>query len=82
MSALEREIMEKFHQLQPAAKQRIRALIEQETVAEGEQAEFDYDGWFRTVETLRQQIRASQGNKLPPVDVVGMLRDIRDGEDE
>lgn len=82
MSALEREILEKFHQLQPAAKQRIRALIEQETAAEVEQGAFDYDGWFRNVETLRQQIRASQGNKLPPVDVVGMLRDIRDGEDE
>lgn len=82
MSALEREIMEKFHQLQPAAKQRIRALIEQEAGVEVEQAEFDYEGWFRNVETLRQQIRASQGNKLPPVDVIGMLRDIRDGEDE
>jgi hypothetical protein len=82
MSALEREIMEKFHQLQPAAKQRVRALIEQETALEVEQVEFDYDGWFHNVETLRQQIRASQSNKLPPVDVVGMLRDIRDGEDE
>jgi hypothetical protein len=82
MSALEREIMEKFHQLQPAAKQRVRALIEQETVAEVEHGAFDYDEWFRTVETLRQQIRASQDNKLPPVDVVGMLRDIHDGEDE
>jgi hypothetical protein len=85
MSALEREIMEKFHQLQPAAKQRIRALIEQETAAEVEWADvstFDYDSWFRNVETLRQQIHASQGDKLPPVDVVGMLRDIRDGEDE
>lgn len=82
MSALEREIMEKFHQLQPAAKQRIRELIEQETVEESEQAEFDYDGWFRNVETLRQQIRATQGNKLPSIDMVGMLRDIRDGEDE
>jgi hypothetical protein len=82
MSALEREIIEKFHQLQPAAKQRIRALIEQETSVEVESTEFDYDGWFRNVETLRQQIRTSQGNKLPPLDVVGMLRDIRDGEDE
>lgn len=82
MSALEREILEKFHQLQPAAKQRVWALIEQEAVAEREQAEFDYDSWFRTVETLRQQIRASQSNKLPTVDVIGMLRDIRDGEDE
>jgi len=82
MSTLEREIIEKFHQLQPAAKQRIRALIEQETVVEVEQAAFDYDRWFRNVETLRQEIRASQGGKLAPVDVVGMLRDIRDGEDE
>lgn len=82
MSALEREIMEKFHQLQPAARQRIRALIEQATTTEIEQDTFDYDGWFRNVETLRQQIRASQGDKLTSVDVVGILRDIRDGEDE
>ncbi len=82
MSALEREMMEEFHQLQPAAKQRIRALIEQETVAAVEQAMFDHGGWFRNVEPLRQQIRASQGDKPPLVDVVGMLRDIRDGEDE
>lgn len=79
MSALEREIIEKFHQLQPAAKQRVRALIEQETA---DVSAFDYDGWFRDVERLRQEIRASQGDKLPPMDVVGMLRDIRDGEDE
>lgn len=81
MNALEREIMEKFHQLQPAAKQRIRALIEQET-AETESFEFDYDGWFRTIETLRQYIRTSQSDMMASVDVVGMLRDIRDGEDE
>lgn len=81
MSALEREIIEKFHQLQPAAKQRIRLLIEQETTAEVEQTGFDYDGWFRAVETLRQQIRISQSDKQS-MDVVGMLRDIRDGEDE
>lgn len=82
MSALEREIMERFHQLQPAAKQRIRALIEQETVTKVEQAEFDYEGWFRNIETLRQQIRASQGDQLPSMDVVGILRGIRDGDDE
>lgn len=77
MSTLEREIMEKFHQLQPAAKQRIRTLIEQETASEVEV--FDYDVWFRDVEALRQQIRASN---LPSLDVVGILRDIREGEDE
>jgi hypothetical protein len=85
MSALEREIMEKFHQLQPAAKQRIRALIEQETAAEVESPDrftFDYAAWFRDVEKLRQQIRSSHGNALPAMDVVGMLRDIREGDDE
>jgi len=85
MSALEREILEKFHRLQPAAKKRVRALIEQEVESEVNQAdasEFDYAAWVQNVEGLRHQIRASHGDKLPPMDVVGMLRDIRDGEDE
>ncbi|MBI5670852.1 MAG: hypothetical protein HZC41_22905 [Chloroflexi bacterium] len=80
MSALEREIIEKFNQLQPAAKQRVRALIERELASEVEPVSasaFDYDAWFRDVETLRQQIRAAHADRLPPVDVVGMLRDIR-----
>jgi hypothetical protein len=82
LSALEREIIEKFHQLHPAAKQRIRALIEQEISVEVEATEFDYDGWLRNVETLRQQLHTTQGHQHPTLDVVGMLRDIREGEDE
>jgi len=84
MSALEREIIEKFHQLHPNAKQRIRAFIELETSSEGEQIEgftFDYSAWFNTIEMLRQQIRADDDTR-PVIDVVGILRDIRDGEDE
>ncbi len=73
MSALEREIMEKFHQLQPAEKQRIRALIVQETTSE-----FDYAAWMRDIETLRREISASRG-MIPAADVIDMLRDIRDG---
>ena len=85
MNALEREIIEKFHQLLPTAKLRVRALIEQEVASEFNEAdalEFNYPAWLRNVEVLRQQIRTSHGDKLPPMDVVGMLRDIRDGEDE
>jgi|GEM_PF-907080 len=85
MNELEKEIIEKFHQLQPAAKQRVRALIEQEIASEVEQVNttaFDYAAWFSSVEAVRGQIRASRGDKLPTMDVVGMLRDIRDGEDE
>jgi hypothetical protein len=85
MSALEREIIEKFHQLPPAAKQRVRALIEQEVASEVGRTDmpaFDYATWAQDVEALRQQIRVSHDDKQPPLDVVGMLRDIRDGEDE
>jgi hypothetical protein len=84
-STLEHEIMEKFRQLRPAARQHVRALIEQEAASEVEQVDllaFDYDAWFRDVETLRQEIRAGQVDKLPPVDVVEILHDIREGEDE
>lgn len=35
---------------------------------------------FRMVETLHHQIRTSQGNKQP-IDVVGMLHDIHDGDE-
>jgi hypothetical protein len=82
MSALEREIMEKFHQLQPAAQQRIRVLIEQETTPEVATTLFDYAGWFHRMDGLRETIRAGQNKALPSLDVVDLLRDIRDGEDE
>lgn len=84
MSALEREIIEKFHQLQPAAKQRVWALIEQEVALTTKQTEvaFDYAAWSQDIEGLRQQIRATHTDKLPPIDVIGMLRDIRDGDEE
>lgn len=74
MSALEREIMEKFHLLQPDEKLRVRALIEQETASV-----FDYAAWLRDVENLRRQISANHAG-LPAADVVDMLRDIRDGQ--
>lgn len=84
MSALEREILEKFHQLQPAAKRRIWSLLEQEMASEVAQqnATFDYAAWINNVESIRQQIRATNGTMLPAMDIVEMLRDIRDGEDE
>jgi hypothetical protein len=85
MSALEREILEKFHQLPPAAKRRVRALIEQDVASEFNPADglaFSYAAWMRDVEALRQQIRTGYGDNRPPINVVGMLRDIRDGEDE
>lgn len=84
MSTLEREVIEKFHQLDTDAQKRVRELIVQEThMTEPSDVEaFDYGAWFQDVESLRQEIRARRGATFVPVDVVGILRDIRDGEDE
>lgn len=84
MSTLEREIIEKFHQLDKDAQKRVRALIDAEIHAAeaGSDVRFDYNGWLQVVETLRGEMRSHHGGVLPAVDVVGLLRDIRDGEDE
>jgi hypothetical protein len=77
--------MERFHQLPPAAKHRVRALIDQEIDLADEQPavpSFDYATWFQEVERLREQIRSNFGNKSSPIDVVSILRDIRDDDDK
>ena len=53
MSTLEQEIIEKFHRLQPAAKRRVRAVIDQEVIADSETvsaSEFDYSTLFHNIE--------------------------------
>lgn len=54
MSTLEREVIEKFHQLDKEANKRVRELIVQETdlTRETDASAFDYAAWFREVETL------------------------------
>ena len=84
MSTLEREIIEKFHQLDKEARRRVRQVILQETEAAEESAAqtFHMDDWLEEIEQLRRQIRERQGEGQPALDVVGLLRSIRDGEDE
>ena len=67
MNALEQEIIEKFHQLDTDAQKRVRALIGQETGSEqqAEEQTFDYDAWFRDVETLRQLGHLMNLGKMP-----------------
>lgn len=81
MSTLEREIIEKFHQLDQDAQRRARELIALETQPP-DATTFDYDAWFRDMEALRQEIQIQHGGVLPHMGVVDLLRNIRDGEDE
>lgn len=80
MSALEREIIEKFYQLHPAAKRRVRALIEQDAAAQAEQADmssFDYDAWWADIEALQADIRARIG-KTGTVGALSLLDELRE----
>lgn len=81
MSALEGEIIEKFHQLQPAAKQRIRRLIEQETASEVEPIDptFDYAAWWAEVDTLQADIRSRIG-ETGTVGALTLLEELREEE--
>ncbi len=88
MSTLEHEIIEKFRQLEPDARQRVQTLINQEMEpAAGEtlppeQAAFDFAAWMRDIEAWQEQVRREHGGVFPRVDATTLLREIRDGEDE
>lgn len=80
MSTPEHEIMEMFHQLHPAAKQRVRALIDRETAIEAAQADssaFDFSTWWTAVETLQADIRSRIG-KNGTIGALSLLEELRD----
>jgi hypothetical protein len=81
MNTLEQEIIQKFHQLQPAAQRRVWAFLEQEMTLV-EPHNFDYETWFADMEHLRQAIHPAGTPPMAPLHVVGILRDLRDGTDE
>ncbi|MBK9125376.1 MAG: hypothetical protein IPM16_19945 [Chloroflexi bacterium] len=80
MSTLEREIIEKFHQLHPDAKRRVRALIEQEAAVDAEQADmssFDFDAWWADIDALQADIRSRIG-KTGTVGALSLLDELRE----
>lgn len=80
MSTLEREVIEKFRQLEPDAKQRVRSLIDQESSAEIEQSDvatFDYEAWWADVEALQTDIRSRIG-ETGTVGALSLLDELRE----
>lgn len=71
MSALEREIIEKFHHLEPAAKQRVL-----ESLSFDAQTSFDYTAWWAQVEALRTRIRSRLGDQAT-VGALSLLDELR-----
>lgn len=80
LDTLEREVVEKFRQLEPDAKQRVRALIEQETDVAAEKpdaATFDYDSWWAEVEALQAEIRSRIG-ETGTIGALSLLDELRE----
>jgi hypothetical protein len=73
MSALEQEIIEKFQQLEPDAKQRVLQALTNDPLA------FDYDAWWAEVETLQADIRARLGDTAT-VGALSLLDELREEE--
>jgi hypothetical protein len=83
MTTVEQEIIDKFRSLDREAQKRVRAAINEEgLVIRADPENFDYEAWFERGEALREKIRARHGGVFPSIDGIGMLREIRDGEDE
>lgn len=80
--SIEQEILDKFRQLDKASQQRVQALIDAEMVQAESAHTFDYEAWFQKMEAVRDEIKGAHAGVFPPIAVVDMLRDIRDGEDE
>lgn len=73
MVALEQEIVEKFRLLDKDAQQRVLRVLKEQAPER-----FDHDSWWKRVEAVQAEIRAVKGSA--PMDVVGMLREIREEE--
>ncbi len=74
MSALEQEIIEKFHLLEPAARQRVL-----EVLSSNENLAFDEDSWWSQVEALQSGMRAYLGEGRM-VGALTMLEELREEE--
>jgi hypothetical protein len=74
MSPLEKEIVEKFYQLDAERQQRVLRVLNEQT------RKFDWRKWFANAEALYEEM-SDQGGELPPVNVVSLAREVREDED-
>ena len=78
MTIAEREIIEKFWQLEPESRARVLAALQVE-VAE-EQA-FSVEEWLQEIEKVRLNLRPDSSGHLPSIsDLVNEVREERDAD--
>ena len=80
MSSVEREIIEKFRQLDKDAQQRVRAQIDR-AAEETDQTAFDYDAWFAEIEAAQITLRPDAYGHIPSTsELVNEVREERDAD--
>ena len=72
MHVIEQEIIEKFQQLDPEAKQRILHAL-----SDSIRRSFDYDKWWDEVNTLQAEIRNRLGANAT-IDAISLLDELRE----
>ena len=72
MTTLEKEIVEKFQQLDLAAQERVLSQL----LAE-QKSQFDYSRWWSDIDKLQNSIRKKSGGK---VDALSLLDELREEE--
>jgi hypothetical protein len=78
MDALEQEVIEKFHQLDKAAQQRVREVILRATEPP---TPFDYAAWWAEVEALNITMRPDASGRIPSAsELVNEVREERDAD--
>ncbi|MCB9449786.1 MAG: hypothetical protein H6672_00005 [Anaerolineaceae bacterium] len=79
MNTLEREVIEKFYQLDRDAQRRVRELLVQEADSETQVATsaFDYTAWWAEVEALQAEIRSRIGD-TGTVGALSLLDELRE----
>jgi hypothetical protein len=78
MSIAEREIIERFRQLEPESQARVLAALQEEVA--GEQA-FSVEEWLREVEKVQFSLRPDASGYVPSAsDLVNEVREERDAD--
>lgn len=83
MSTPEREVIEKFYQLDKDAQARVRALIAHSEGMSDQpgQKPFDYESWLAQIEAARITLRPDASGRVPSAsDLVNDVREERDAD--
>jgi hypothetical protein len=81
METLEREIIEKFRQLEPAGQARVLSVLQTETQAREEAEPFDREKFLAELDEVAIELQPDASGRVPSVaEMVNEVREERDAD--